>query len=140
MAIAAELAAAYAATDFVVFDRSGNWTLRVGAAAPAIDALLDRHGADRAVIVTACNPRSVVLPEAENAARHAALKQMLVAQGRDFLEGEGRDPTGQWRAETECVVFGLTLERGLDLARHFDQNAIVFLERGRAPRLEYTDN
>ena len=56
-----------------------------------------------------------------------------------FLLGEGRDPSGQWTAETECIVFGISLAEGLEIARRFEQNAVVFIERGKAPRLEFPE-
>jgi hypothetical protein len=139
MAIAAELLAAYTATDFVVFDGQEQWALHVGVASPRVDALLDRHGASRATIVTAFNPRSRVLTPDANAARHGALVRMLEERGLAFLYGEGRDPDGQWIAETECIVFGISLAEGLTIARRFEQNAVVFIERGKAPRLEFPE-
>jgi hypothetical protein len=139
MAIAADLLAAYSATDFVVFDGEERWALHVGAASPRVDALLDRHGAARATIVTAFNPRSRVLTPAANEVRHRALVQLLEQRGLSFLYGEGRDPSGQWTAETECIVFDISLTEGLEIARRFDQNAVVFIERGKAPRLEFPE-
>ena len=139
MAIAAELLAAYTATDFVVFDGQERWALHVGAGSPRVDALLDRHGATRATIVTAFNPRSRVLTPDANEARHRALVRLLEARGVTFRPGAGRDPRGQWTAETECIVFGISLAEGLEIARRFDQNAVVFIERGRAPRLEFPE-
>jgi hypothetical protein len=136
MAIAAELLAAYTATDFVVFDGPERWALHVGAASPRVDALLDRHDATCATIVTAFNPRSQVLTPEANAERHRALVQLLEDRGLPFLLGEGRDPGGRWVAETECIVFGISLAEGLEIARRFEQNAVVFVERGKAPRLE----
>lgn len=139
MAIAADLLAAYSATDFVVFDGEEQWALHVGVASPRVDALLDRHGAARATIVTAFNPRSQVLAPTANKARHRALVRLLEERGLIFLYGEGRDPSGQWTAETECIVFGISLAEGLEIARRFDQNAVVFIERGKAPRLEFPE-
>src|SRR5262249_4779970 len=139
MAIAAELLSAYVATDFVVFDGGEDWVLKVGVPSPQVDALLDRHGATRATIVTAFNPRSRVLPPEVNLARHRALRRLPDARGLSFLFGAGRDPGGEWIAETECIVFGVPLAEALDLARHFDQNAVVFIERGKAPRLEFPE-
>jgi hypothetical protein len=139
MAIAADLLAAYTATDFVVFDGQEQWSLHVGVASPRVDALLDRHGASRATIVTAFNPRSRVLAPDANAARHCALVRLLEQRGLAFLYGEGRDPGGQWVAETECIVFGISLAEGLEIARRFEQNAVVFIERGKAPRLEFPE-
>lgn len=139
MAIAAELLAAYTATDFVVFDGEEQWALHVGVASPRVDALLDRHDAACATVVTAFNPRSRVLPPAANAARHQSLVRLLEERGLTFLLGEGRDPIGRWTSETECIVFGISLAEGLEIARRFEQNALVFIERGQAPRLEFPE-
>lgn len=139
MAIAAELLAAYTATDFVVFDGEEQWALHVGVASPRVDALLDRHDAACATVVTAFNPRSRVLPPAANVARHQSLVRLLEERGLTFLLGEGRDPNGQWTPETECIVFGISLAEGLEIARRFEQNALVFIERGQAPRLEFPE-
>jgi len=139
MAIAADLLAAYTATDFVVFDGPEQWAIHVGVASPRVDALMDRHGAACATIVTAFNPRSRVLPPEANKARHQSLVRLLEERGLTFLLGEGRDPSGQWTAETECIVFSISLAEGLEIARRFDQNAVVFVERGKAPRLEFPE-
>ena len=139
MAIAAELLSAYEATDFVVFDGGDQWVIKVGLASARLDALLDRHGATRAPVVTAFNPRSRVLAPAVNLARHRSLVRMLEERELPFLLGEGRDPSGRWIAETECIVFGVSLAEGLELARRFDQNAVVFIERGKPPRLEFPE-
>jgi hypothetical protein len=139
VAIAEELLCAYAATDFVVFDRGEEWILKVGQTSPRIDALLDRYGVTTATIVTAFNPRSRVLSPEVNMARHRSLVQLLEDGGLPFLYGEGRDPTGRWIAEAECIVFGISLAEGLEIARRFDQNAVAFIERGKAPRLEFPE-
>jgi hypothetical protein len=64
---------------------------------------------------------------------------MLEERGLPFVLGEGRDPGGRWIAETECIVFGISLAEGLELARRFDQNAVVFIECGKPPRLEFPE-
>jgi hypothetical protein len=129
---------AYRATDYVLFvGDGGDVTLNIGRHNPEFDRVLDAHGATTAVVVTAFNPRSVVLTEAENRERHTRLTALLDARGHDYALGEGRDPTGHWKAELECVVFALSLEQGLAIARQFDQNAIVFVTRGGAPELAY---
>jgi hypothetical protein len=129
---------AYRATNYVLFlDEEREITLNIGVPSPAFDRMLDRRGVETAVVVTAYNPRSVVLSDAENRARHAELTEMLNARGYDYALGEGRDPTGHWKAELECVVFGISMEVGLEIARRFDQNAIVFVRRGGLPELAY---
>jgi hypothetical protein len=132
-----KLVAAYAATDYALLGEGEGVVLNIGRAAPEFDAILDRHGAGTAVIVTAYNPRSAVLSDAENQARHRALTDLLRERGLVFQLGEGRDPDGHWKAELECVVYGLSLEAGLAIARAFEQNAIVFIRRGSAPELHY---
>ena len=131
---------AYRATDYVLFVGDGpDVTLKIGRANPDFDAVLDLRRATTAVVITAYNPRSVVLSEAENRARHAQLTALLDARGYVYAPGEGRDPTGGWKAELECVVFDLPLDAALEIARRFEQNAIVHVERGGAPALLYPD-
>ena len=134
------LIAAYRATDYVLFiGDGGDVTLNIDRHNPDFDRVLEKRGAMSAVVVTAYNPRSVVLLEAENRARHARLTALLEERGFAYALGEGRDPTGHWKAELECVVFGISAEIGLDIARAFDQNAIVLVMRGGAPELLYPD-
>jgi Protein of unknown function (DUF3293) len=131
---------AYRATDFVLFDTGdGEVVVNVGRRSADFESILAARAVETAVIVTAYNPRSVVLPDAENQARHDALTALLQSRAHDYTLGEGRDPTGKWKAELECVVFGIAVEEGLALARAFDQNAIVFISRGEAPTLVYPD-
>lgn len=135
------LIAAYRATDYVLFIGDGqDVTLNIGRHNPEFDTVLDRRGAKTAVVITAYNPRSVVLSDSENRARHGALTALLDARAVDYALGEGRDPTGAWKAELECVVFDIPRETGLEIARRFAQNAIVFVTRGAAPELLYPDN
>jgi len=130
---------AYRATDYVLFRVEGDITLNIGLPNAAFDRELDRHRADSAIVVTAFNPRSRLLSEAENRARHAELTALLDARGYGYALGEGRDPTGRWKAELECVVFDMPLDAALEIARRFEQNAIVRVERGGAPALVYPD-
>jgi len=136
----ASLIEAYRTTDYVLFVGDGaEVTLNIGRHHAGFDRVLEARGVDTAVIVTAFNPRSVVLSEAENTARHARLTGMLESRDLGYALGEGRDPTGHWKAELECVVFGISLETGLEIARRFDQNAIVWITRGSAPELAYPE-
>jgi hypothetical protein len=127
---------AYCATDYALFlEGGGEIVLKIGAYSTDFELEMSWRGAEAAVIVTAFNPRSAVLPDAENRLRHDQLCAILEARGYAYALGEGRDPTGVWQAETSCVVFGIGREAGLALARAFEQNAIVLIELGRAPEL-----
>ena len=132
------LVAAYQATDYVLFVEDGlEITLNIGRPSPEFDRVLERRRATGAVVVTAYNPRSIVLGEMENHTRHEQLTELLDTGGYDYALGEGRDPTGHWKAELECVVFGISAEAGVESARRFEQNAIVFVARGGSPELLY---
>ena len=106
--------------------------LRVGVREPGLERLLENHGAAAAAFVTAANPRGEVQEPALNEAAMAALRSSLA---RPWLPGEGRDPEGRWRAEPSVLVLGITRVDAEALGRRFEQNAIVFVEKGRAPEL-----
>ena len=113
--------------------------LRIGEHSAALDALLESKGATAAAYITAANPRGRVQPEADNAIATAALRRSLSGAGYRCLAGEGRDPEGKWKAEKSVLVLGMTREDALALGRAFDQNAVVLVERGKAPELVVLD-
>jgi hypothetical protein len=79
--------------------------------------------APEAWVITACNPRSQVLSEAENQVRNRELRQLLEARGVRIFEAEGRSVDGSWR-EASFAVVGLKASEIEALAMHFDQNAV----------------
>jgi len=128
------LLAAYLAAEYVVFTEPPI-ALRVGEASEALDALLEDSGADTAAFVTAANPRGVPADPEDNALSTEAL---LVAQreaGYACIPGAGRDPRGEWPAEPSVLVLGISRREAEILGRSYEQNAIVFVERGAAPEL-----
>lgn len=131
MALAPQLIAAYETAEYAV----GSVVLQIGKANGALDALLAARGASSAAFVTAANPRSERLSEADNAARLAALEEAVRKLGHSYLRGEGRDATGQWGAEASFLVLGISKQDARSLGRAFGQNALVFVERGHAPQL-----
>ena len=62
------------------------------------------------------------------------LDQLVQAAGYPWRAGEGREPDGSWR-EASRLVIGITRANAEALGRLFGQNAIVFMEKGRAPEL-----
>ena len=49
--------------------------------------------------------------------------------------GEGRDPEGDWPAEPSVLAVGISRHEAEVIGRSYEQNAIVFIERGKAPEL-----
>lgn len=134
-AIDVNLVAAYHRTDYVVFEDQRETCLHIGVANPEIDALLSRHGAEMAAVITAWNPESVILTPQENDAREAELWQWIADHTLFALPAEGRDPTGEWLPEQSCLILDITPDLATELGRKFGQNAIVSVSRGSAPKL-----
>ena len=126
-------AEAYRNADYVVLG-DDELVLRIGEPSPRLNALLDSLGAPCAAFLTAANPRSVPQTKKQNAELNAALAKLVDAAGYPRYDGEGRSPDGDWR-ERSFLIVGIFRKNAEALGRLFSQNAIVFIERGRAPKL-----
>jgi len=133
MPLSQDLLAAYQDSDYVVYDEP-ELVLKIGVPSPRLDALLEKEGAPFAAFVTAANPRSKPCTPEENAAALAGLDQLVNASGYPMRKGEGRESGGSWK-EPSRLVIGISRENAEALGRLFGQNAIVFIEKGRAPEL-----
>ncbi|TNE57658.1 MAG: DUF3293 domain-containing protein [Bacteroidetes bacterium] len=97
---------------------------------------LQHRSLDTFCFITAANPGSQLLSEAENEVRNKALRRLLTT-----LVGEGLFPafhlsaSGDWPAEAGWWVPGLSAADGIRLGKMFDQNAIVFWQSGRLVEL-----
>jgi hypothetical protein len=129
---------AYRRAQYVVFGEP-ELILCIGEPNDALDALLDEQGVGTAVFVTAANPRGRVAGKTENVRATTALLQAQREAGYACYAGEGRDPQGVWPAEPSVLVVGIARAEAEVLGRSYEQNAIVFVERGRAPELLLAD-
>ena len=109
--------------------------IRIGAMNPALSAWLDGAGVDRFAYLTAYNPGSVVLPEAANRRRNALLRARLNAAGAAVYPGAGVGADGVWPPEPSFLATGLGAEAAVDLARVFEQHALVYWQRPGPPEL-----
>lgn len=131
--IAKELIEAYEAADYVVFEEP-ELVLKIGEPSRRLDALLEQEGAGSAAFVTAANPRSEKKSPKENAEALEALDQLIRAAGYPWRKAEGREPDGGW-VEPSRLVLGIYRDNAEALGRLFGQNAIMFVEKGKAPEL-----
>lgn len=134
MPVGPDLIAAYLAADYVVFGEP-ELVLHIGEASAALDALLDAEGADTAAYVTAANPHGRRAGQSENVLATTALLQAQREAGYACFAGEGRDPQNEWPAEPSVLVLGMTRAEAEVLGRSYEQNAIVFVEKGKPPEL-----
>ena len=128
------LRAAYEKALYVVYG-TPELVLRVGEPSEALDALMDEEGAETAAYLTAANPRGELQAKRENELSSAALHQALADAGYSCLLGEGRDPKGEWPPEPSVLALGISRREAMVIGRSYEQNAIVFIERGRPAEL-----
>ena len=90
-------------------------------------------------ILTACNPRSMLLPRKVNDARHAVLRDLLVlgCYRVEQCVGYEEDPESTWR-EPSWLVHGMDRDEAISFGRVFRQNTIV-VNRNARPELIVTD-
>jgi hypothetical protein len=139
MSVPSDLVAAYRAAIYEVDVGESVIRFRVEAPCPALEDLLRARDAASAVLITAYNPRSRKQSAAENTDAHRALLDATARERKTTLPARGKDPDGRWPAEPGLLILDITREAGLALARRFDQYAVVWIERGRAPALVFAE-
>jgi hypothetical protein len=90
-------------------------------------------------VLTAYNPRSMLLPRRVNDGRHQVLRDMLIlgCYRVEHCVGYDDEPEGVWR-EPSWLVHGIDREEAMIFGRAFRQNTIVYCRDGR-PELIVTD-
>lgn len=119
-----EVEAAYRRTTYRVDAPGGPIALRIGERSHALDALLRGLLCESWAFVSAANPASRLLPEADNAQRHQALAARLNDAGWTWYSGCGIADDGGWREQSAWVA-GISAADAAALGRAFGQNAVV---------------
>jgi hypothetical protein len=101
-----------------------------------IEELLTKHERSSACFITASNPNGQRIDEQENESRMKELETLILEKQLPHYFGQGGDPKGAW-IEKSLLVMGIELAEADQLARHFEQNAIVWFQRGLAPSLRW---
>ncbi len=93
----------------------------------------------RFAIITAYNPRSMLLPRRVNDQRHQVMRELLVlgCYRVEQCVGYEDEPEVAWR-EPAWLVHDIDKQEALDFGRTFRQNTIVYCENLR-PELIVTD-
>jgi hypothetical protein len=132
------LRAAYERAVYAVFASPGI-EFRVGEASDVLDAMMAMNHVRGAAFVSSATVRGVASPENER-----RLAEFLLRSGLDDLkstakyrvyQGEGRDPEGKWTAEPSVLIMGIPREEAEALGRRLEQNAIVYIDKGKAAEL-----
>ncbi|MBI5531545.1 MAG: DUF3293 domain-containing protein [Deltaproteobacteria bacterium] len=90
-------------------------------------------------ILTAYNPRSMLLPKRVNEVRHQVLRDLLIlgVYRVESCLGFEDEPEGVWR-EPAWLVHGMDRDESISFGRVFRQNTIVICRNGH-PELVVTD-
>ena len=90
-------------------------------------------------VLTAYNPRSMLLPRKVNEARHVVLRDLLVlgCYRVEQCVGYDEEPEGTWR-EPSWLVHGMDRDEAVAFGRVFRQNSIL-VSRNARPELVVTD-
>jgi hypothetical protein len=90
-------------------------------------------------ILTAYNPRSMLLPRKVNDGRHLVLRDLLIlgCYRVEACVGFEEDPEGTWR-EPSLLVHGMDREEAIAFGRVFRQNTVLVCRNAR-PELIVTD-
>ena len=138
------LAQAYRETEYMVWaDRPFGdqpfvdhpFVVRVGDQSPDLLDLYRSHQVDCCLFITACNPYSQKLADAENGARRSALARELEHAGLVWLPGEGKHPSGDWPAEPSFLVLGVDLDASKSMGMRLEQNAVIWCGADAIPAL-----
>lgn len=130
----AALTAAYRSAIYEFWFEERWQTILLGGRAPAVERYLAEAAATQGCMIGAANPGSRPLPAATNWRRQAALGAALPSSRRP---ARAYASDGGWY-EPMWVYAGEHLAEALGRARAYGQLAIVWLERGRPPRIAYT--
>ncbi|MBI3202604.1 MAG: DUF3293 domain-containing protein [Polyangiaceae bacterium] len=90
-------------------------------------------------ILTAYNPRSMLLPRRVNEVRHHVMRDLLIlgCYRVEHCVGYDEEPEGVWR-EPAWLAHGIEREEAIYFGRTFRQNTIVVCQNAR-PELIVTD-
>lgn len=125
--IPAELERAYRDAVYVVHAKDKNIHLKVGDSNSEMGDLMRLHGVKSAALITAFNPRSVLVTAQENVRNHNALVADINVLGLESLSGEGGDVSNAWPSEPSVLALGISLQDAELLSDRYRQNAFLWI-------------
>jgi hypothetical protein len=126
---------AYRDTRYLFAADGAEHEVRIDRRNPEAEAWLAGRGAAGAGFISADNPRSRLMPAAENDAARQRLAEAVRRRGADAVPHTGAGTGGEWPPEHGLLVLGLAVADLIALAEEFGQNAIVWFAPGQPARL-----
>ena len=125
---------AYKSTTYQVIDPK--ISLRIGEASKELDLLLGELNVSSFCFITAYNPFSKELSYTENSKRQVLLAEDL--RSYKFFKGVGIPSDKAWSPEPSFLVVGISKVYSIELAKKYEQNAIVLGSIGQEAELLIT--
>jgi uncharacterized protein DUF3293 len=85
--------------------------------------------------VSASNPCSAVLSDAENDVRHKNMIEKVKTMNLRFCEGLGIPSENNWKDEKSLLILDISKKEAMKLGKAYNQNAIVYGKANKAPEL-----
>jgi hypothetical protein len=130
-----QLEIAYKKTNYV-FSAPNVIRLNIGKPNPLVDKLFNQLNFSTGGFISACNPESKKTTPEKNRKANLKLEELLI--DKVFFYGVGIDPDTEWKEES-FMVLGIKKVELIELGRTFKQNAVIYVEKGHAPELVWTD-
>ncbi|MCB1736519.1 MAG: DUF3293 domain-containing protein [Gammaproteobacteria bacterium] len=127
-----ELIKAYLNTSYVVNMAGEDAAIRVGQDLPeAVVRLVQSMGVGtfEVAVITACNPHSRRLSEAENQSRQGVLAELLGWHRFPIFPATGIGDEGDW-SEPGFLIVGVSRSMAVSIGRCCQQNAVIYAEAG----------
>lgn len=122
--IPADLLESYRSTIYTTTPPTA-FSIKIGERNTQLDNYMQDNNLNTWAYITAENPRSQALSQAENNKRNEALRNQLHNFELRYLEGHGIPANSDWKPETSFLIFNISLTEAKNLAGQFDQNAFV---------------
>lgn len=132
-----QLLQAFARTDYRVDFGAATLGVRIGQRQPALD---ERLGCRPWLIVTAFNPQGRPCDEADNRRRHRNLIEHAEQLEAIAVPAVNRDPDGRWPDEPSVLICDQAPAARSEMARRYDQAALVVGWPDEVARLEVYGN
>lgn len=126
---------AYMATSYHIVSETVTHIVKINAINPEFNSWCKIQNITSWAFITAWNPLSKELTNAENTSLNTRLKEEIIVDGYGFDPGSGVPVDDNWEPEDSFFIHNITLERARELGSRFRQNAIVFGEADGLPRL-----
>ena len=107
---------------------------QIGNNSQELAALLGKHNATTAALITACNPEGIKTSEDANQRRMTDLRVEIESLNLPFYPAYGANLDESWKEESYLVI-GLDQTACIAMGHKYEQNAIVWIDERETPSL-----